>query len=137
MHNPAGCGRRIAALAYDILVAVAVLLIATLLVMPFAPKGGFPPHHPIFQMYLLIVLFLFHAWCWKSRGQTIGMVAWNMRIVSTKNRYTLTWTQCAIRFTTGILSFLLLGLGFFYALFNKHKKTIYDSLSDSRVIVMK
>lgn len=137
MHKPAGCGRRIAALTYDILVAAAILLVATLFSLPFAPPGGFPPHHLLFQAYLVTVLFLFHAWCWKYRGQTVGMLAWHIRLVSTRGHYGLTWTQCAIRFTTGILSFALLGIGFLVALLNRNRNTLYDRLSRSRMIIVK
>ncbi len=73
--------RRFAAIFYDSLLLIAVLLIATALVTPLLPDGPQADHHnPWVSLYLFGVTFAFFAWFWTHGGQTLGMRAWRLKL---------------------------------------------------------
>src|SRR5262245_64775017 len=68
-------------MAYEALVVIAILLLASL---PFAGGAtghleGFSRH--LFQSYLFLVVGLYFVWCWRRGGQTLPMKAWKLRVV--------------------------------------------------------
>ncbi len=78
---PSSLFRRLGSLLYDGLLVLALLFIATAILMPF--RGGqFQSHEWGYGVYLLLVVFLFFAWFWTRDGQTLGMRAWKIRLVS-------------------------------------------------------
>jgi len=94
---PASLGRRLAALVYDVLLLFAVLIIASTLALPFTGGKGLEHHHPLLTLYFLGVIFLFNGWFWTHGGQTLGMRAWRIQILSVHGT-TLSWWQVFIRF---------------------------------------
>lgn len=80
-RNGAGLVRRLAAMVYEGLVVVAILLMAS---FPFAGAAtgrlqGLPQR--LFQCYLFLVVGLYFVWCWRRGGQTLPMKAWKLRMV--------------------------------------------------------
>ena len=92
----AGLLRRLAALSYDSLLLLAVLFIATALVLPL--NGGRAiRHNPFFSSYVFLVCFLFYGWFWTHGGQTLGMRAWKLRLQGYDGGG-ITWWQALARF---------------------------------------
>ena len=92
----AGLLRRLAALSYDSLLLLAVLFIATALVLPL--HGGVAiRHNPFFSSYVFLVCFLFYGWFWTHGGQTLGMRAWKLRLQRIDGGV-ITWWQALARF---------------------------------------
>ncbi len=92
----AGLLRRLAALGYDSLLLLAVLFIATALVLPL--HGGVAiRHNPFFSSYIFFTCFLFYGWFWTHGGQTLGMRAWKLRL-QRDDGGTITWWQALARF---------------------------------------
>ncbi|MDY6993455.1 MAG: RDD family protein [Pseudomonadota bacterium] len=121
--------RRFAAIFYDSLILFLTLYVATVLIFPFT-------HGEIslgYRLYLLSICFLYFALSWRYRGQTAGMLAWGLHIHSLKAQ-SLTWQQIFIRFMTAIISWLVLGLGFFWALGDKQGRTWHDWLSATQLV---
>lgn len=131
----AGLIRRLAAMLYDALLIIALLLTATALILPFtggkAVTEGLAYH--IYQLYLLSIIVFFYSWCWTRSGQTLGMQAWHIR-VQTEEGYLLSWPQALMRLAYAVLSWLPLGLGFIWILFNKDRKAWHDILSQTVVM---
>ena len=100
--RPAGFIRRLAALIYDTLLLLAVLFLATLLVLPLTGGEGVAPYHPIFRTYLLFVAFFYFAWQWVRGGHTLGMRTWHLRVVQEDGR-PLTWWHALLRFMLAIV----------------------------------
>ena len=70
---PCGLLRRLAAMFYDALLLLALLMGAALIVV--IPLGeAVTSSNPFFQFYLLVVCWAYLAICWRS-GQTLGMRA--------------------------------------------------------------
>ena len=83
------------------------------------------------QTLLFIEMYAFLAFFWCQRGQTIGMLAWHLRIRS-DGRFTP--TQALGRFIGGLASFATLGLGFIWMWFDRDRMTWSDRLSGSIVV---
>jgi uncharacterized RDD family membrane protein YckC len=128
--------RRLAAASYDALVVLALWFIATALVMPLS-HGAISREHPLtefaYQLYLLAVGFLFFAGFWIRNGQTLGMLAWRVKAVQADSRAKITWRQALIRYLAAYLSWAALGLGFWWSLWDKDKKTWHDRLSGTEL----
>src|SRR6056300_1031318 len=84
----------------------------------------------------LATAFLFYGYFWRKTGQTLAMQAWRSKIVDSNTGGTPSWSQCAIGFTVGVLSFALVGLGFFWMLVDRDKKTWQDRASATKLVLL-
>lgn len=125
--------RRLAAAFYDSLLVLAVLMLATLLLLPLTGGQAINPGNHAYTLYLLAVGFAFFGGFWTHGGQTLGMRAWRLRVVSLDNR-PLTWQQALYRYLAAILSWLPLGLGFWWQWLDREGLTLHDRLSGTQLI---
>jgi len=146
----AGFIRRLAAMIYDILVAVAVGMVAALVmsltlvvligngVLP--ANGAQDPsvairesllYTSIMQVWVSAWVIGFFLWFWKNGGQTIGMRAWRLRLFSTTDEAP-GWGRLLIRLLTS-----LGGIGTILVLFDvKHKLALQDRASQMEMLVL-
>ena len=132
LKKPPGIIKRLAVIMYDLLLLIAVLFLATLILLPFQEGNLFQPNSWQYSIYLFFVSFLFYGWFWTKNGQTLGLVAWKLRVAD-KDGHNINWRQALIRFTTAILSWGIFGLGIVWVMFNKDRLTWYDIASNSRL----
>jgi len=132
LKKPPGIIKRLAVIIYDLLLLIAVLFLATLILLPFQESHLFQPNSWQYSVYLLLVSFLFYGWFWTKSGQTLGLLAWKLRVAD-NNGQNISWQQALIRFATAILSWGIFGLGILWVLFNKDRLTWYDIASKSRL----
>lgn len=133
LKKPPGIFKRLAVIIYDLLLLIAILFLATLILLPFQKGHLFQANSWQFSIYLLFVSFLFYGWFWTKNGQTLGLVAWKLRVAD-KNGHNISWQQALIRFTIAILSWGVCGLGILWMLFNKDRLTWHDIASNSRLL---
>jgi uncharacterized RDD family membrane protein YckC len=124
--------RRFAAICYDSLLLIAVLFAATAIVLPLNGGKAFSRDQLYYPGYLLAVSFFFFGWFWTHGGQTLGMRAWKIRVL-TFDRQPLTWKQALARFCAALLSWGICGLGFLWIVFSREKRAWHDSLSKTGV----
>lgn len=107
--SPARLPRRLAAIIYDVLLLIGVLVGATALALALvvAVIGGaaFEAHNPLvgnpfFQTYLFLVCFFFYGGFWTHGGQTLGMRAWRLRL-QRRDGQGVSWWQALLRFLIG------------------------------------
>ncbi len=133
LPSPATLFRRLLAIVYDLFLLLSALFVTSIpLVAIFDITWG-GPYYGFYRAWLFLLCFLYFGWFWVHGGQTLGMKSWGLRVVSNRQR-PITWPQAALRFVTAIGSWLVFGLGFFWALFRKDRATWHDLLSDSRLI---
>jgi uncharacterized RDD family membrane protein YckC len=125
-----GLFRRLAAIVYDTLLLAAVLFAATAAILPFNSGSAFRPDQYFYPAYLIGVSFLFFAWFWTHGGQTLGMRAWKIKVLTTDRSF-INWRQAALRFFSALLSWLFFGLGFWWILFDRQKRGWHDLLSNT------
>jgi len=127
---PAGLLRRLAAMVYDGLLVLA-LLISTLTLMVVLTNTPVAGRHVL--GILLFESFAFFTYFWIFRGQTLGMLAWRLVIVSADG-YRITFTQSLLRYLTAVVSLALLGVGYLAMYLDPDRRAWPDRMSDTRVL---
>jgi uncharacterized RDD family membrane protein YckC len=130
--TPAGLLRRLGGMIYDFLVIIALWMI-TLFALVTINKGNAVGGVGL-QSLLFLEAFFFFAWFWRQDGQTVGMMAWRMRIVTAEGGPP-SLSQITARFAGACLAAACLGLGYFWALVDPERRTWSDMMSDTRVVV--
>jgi uncharacterized RDD family membrane protein YckC len=124
--------RRLAAMVYDSFLLLALWFLATALLLPFNGGKAFSSGQLFYPIYLLCVSFGFYGWFWTHGGQTLGLKAWKIKVL-TLEQQPLNWSQAAIRFLAALLSWAMCGLGFFWLLWDKNGCAWHDYLSKTRL----
>ena len=138
MH--AGLPRRLAALFYDGLLLVAILMIATALLLPLTGGEAITPvDHPwlefAYRLVIVGLVVLFFGTFWTRRGQTLGMASWRLR-VEREDGSLLSWSDTVKRLAAAVLSWLPLGLGYIWILFDREGRAWHDRLTRTRVVLL-
>ena len=134
--NSAGFFKRILALIYDSLLIAAIIIVASLLLVFI--NGEYPKPGTLlsFIQFLISILAgpLFYSYFWLTNdGQTTGMQAWKIKLVSS-NESKLNMKQTYLRCLISVISFLFIGIGYFWILFNKNNLSWSDMATKTRII---
>ena len=123
-----GLARRFAAIIYDALLLFAVVFAASIPVMvPF----NITYDHPLYFLYVFYIYgvgFLYFGGFWTHGGQTLAMKTWKIKVTDLEHNQ-ISWKQAFIRYLVALVSWLVFGLGFLWALFSRDKKTWHDLAS--------
>lgn len=128
----AGLVRRLMAILYDFFLLIAILFIATAIVMAFNRGSAIEPGQPLYPyyiIYLLTISFVYYGWFWTHGGQTLGMKTWKLQLLQLDNR-SVTWPLALIRFSVAIISWSVAGIGFLWSLFDPQRRTWHDIASN-------
>jgi len=137
--------RRLAALLYDSLISIALLMTTTGLYMLVSSiimgadeykamnDSGQTMHDPVLSSLLFITLFIFFGYFWTKNGQTLGMQVWHLRVQNKDNSH-ISWNQALLRFMTAIPSLGLIGLGYLWSIFDKESRTWPCLISESEIV---
>jgi uncharacterized RDD family membrane protein YckC len=132
--------RRLAAMLYDSLLLLALLMIVTACFLPFT--GGeavrwesFPLLTLLYWCALAGTVLVYFGLPWTARGQTLAMTTWRLR-VQRDDGCLLTWRDVAVRLSASLLSWLPAGLGFLWILFSRDRRAWHDALSGTRVVAL-
>lgn len=130
-------------MAYDLILLTGVLVMASALVTlpiglalgPEAADAVFrsPAFRWPFFLYCVGVVALFHLWFWTHGGQTLGMKTWRIRAVRADGSV-LSLRDAVARYGAAILSLLPLGLGFWWAAFDRDGLAWHDRLSRTHLV---
>ncbi|MFS2157678.1 RDD family protein [Pseudomonas sp. Pseusp122] len=141
----ASLGRRLAAIFYDAFLCLALLMVTALIyklvMMGFIgeaklkamSESGSLDGDPLLSTLLFFVLFAFFAKFWTHSGQTLGMQVWGIRVQNADGTGISLW-QALLRFVVAIASWLCLGLGFIWALFDKQNRGWHDMYSNTQLV---
>ncbi len=137
--------RKLAALVYDALIAIALCFIygfivlaiqVNLLGVTLAP-GEKASIGSLGFVGMIIVIATFNIGFWYRAGQTLGMRTWRLMVVDAENPATTpSIKQCLIRFAVAPISLFAAGLGYWWSLLDKEGKTLHDHLSNTQVIML-
>nr|WP_284500156.1 RDD family protein [Microbulbifer sp. GX H0434] len=140
----AGVGRRLAALVYDSLILMGLLMVygfVAMLVASAVVGLNCQPEEldynpcvsgPLFQLGALAVIAGYFTWSWRAAGQTIGMRAWRLLLAS-PDGVQLSWRQCALRILAAPVSLACFGAGYFWGLTRTDRASWHDLVSGSQV----
>lgn len=141
----AGLWRRLAALLYDsFLVAAIWMSLGFVLQLLFGPDtsrlvDGQVQTDPVVSriMFLMMVISAatFYIGFWRKTGQTLGMIAWRIRVLGTDNR-PLNLRRGLIRFFLAWPAFWLLGLGYLWKYVDPQGDAAHERLSGSKTVLL-
>lgn len=126
--QPAGFIVRVMAMIYDALVVLGIWVFTVVLLVTVrgdAVVGAWV------QSLLFIESFAFFAYFWIRRGQTIGMLAWRLRIVSSEP---MTLRRVLMRYVGALLGGVCLFIGYFWILFDTERRSWSDLISRTQVV---
>ena len=131
MHvHSAPIWKRALAWIYDALIVAALFLFATLIAAVLA--GG--PSPPWLTQIFITIFTIGYFWVsWRKGGRTAGMRAWRLRVVTTEGD-PLSHGQALTRIMVCIATAAPLFLPLFTGYLAANKQTIYDRLSNTRVV---
>ena len=142
----AGLMRRLAAMFYDSLLCIALMMVVTLFYqqvllrllygsdqLKVLADAGRLDIDPLLSTLLLFSLFGFFAKFWTHSGQTLGMQVWGIRIQNADGTAIDLW-QALLRFLIALVSLLCLGMGYWWMLLDKQNRTWHDMYSESQAV---
>ncbi|MFB3101620.1 MAG: RDD family protein [Gammaproteobacteria bacterium] len=128
--------KRLAAMFYDGLVLFSLFFLATMILILFTNVESIESNNIAYDLYLLLIAYLYFVWHWVNGGQTLGMGAWHIKLIN-RGMDKVSWGFATARFCLALLSFISFGIGFMWVLFNKEKLTFHDRYSYTRLISTK
>ena len=124
---------RLAAMVYELLLVTAVVFVASFILLPFVGELKAAWQRHFFQVWILLVLFVYFAAFWLRSGQTLAMKTWRIRLVN-RDAGRISLRQAAGRFILALLGLMLGGTGFFWALFDRDRQFLHDRLMGTRLV---
>ena len=131
-QNNVGLPRRLGAILYDMLLLLAILLVASL---PWVISGIHQGQagYIFYVMFTYTLIPIYYTGFWACGGQTLGMKTWKIRVVDLGGN-SIGWRVSLLRMVYAIVSTAAFGIGFIYAFFDKQNRTWHDILSKSLLI---
>jgi len=135
--------KRLGAMLYDFMLVLSfvivvgffsMVIVMSLFSIDNVEAGGITAK--LFFPYLVLLSFGFYGWFWTHGGQTLGMRAWKLKLINHQG-HTVSWTQAFFRYCYAVISWLPLGAGYFWMLFDKKKRTLHDRASRSYIVDLK
>ena len=137
--NHAPLWRHLLAMVYDsFLVAPLLMANALVWVSLFGPTDTMArPAVPawVMQSTSLCVVALFFSIFWCKSGQTLGMQAWRIQVVSAEGE-SLTLRKAILRCAVALVSLLPMGLGYLWGILDRSHLTWHDRLSATRLVLL-
>lgn len=136
---PAPLWRHAFAMLYDTLLVVPLFMAAAAVwVAILGPTDSIDEPAvpaPLQWMSWLIILIAFFGIFWRRAGQTLGMQAWRIQLVS-ENNESISWVQVIARVLGALLAGLALGLGYLWRYVPPRKRYWHDAWSKTHLVLL-
>ncbi len=122
-----------AAFIYDLLIIAALSMVLSAVYLAIAGEAF---HErtlalTLFQLNWVTMISAYYVISWRRVGQTIGMRAWRIKVVSNHNT-SLTWQDCWKRLGAAMINLIIFNLGWLGYLLPA-RKSLTDYLSHTRI----
>ncbi len=129
-----GIGRRLLSLIYEILLLIAVALLAGGTAAALAQLTNPAYARPLTQMIGIAASAAYFAWQWHHSGQTLPMKTWRMRL-ETVDGMRVAVPRALLRATLATAGYLLLGISVIWAFIDRDRQFLHDRLAGTRLVV--
>ena len=126
----AGFARRLAAIFYDAFFLIAIWILTILLIVAQTNEVATGLW---LQLLLTAESYVFFAFFWRIKGQTLGMQVWKIKTVKSDGAV-MDYPSTALRLITATLT--LFPLGLIWMLVDPARLALYDRLSRTKVIYL-
>ena len=130
-----GIPRRLASMAYEVLLLIAVL--ALTLILPHALFAAWSHRLAsgiVLWAHLFVVLLAYFVGFWSRGGQTLAMKTWRLRLLTRDGR-ALRPEQALLRYLLCWFSVGLAGVGIAWALVDRDSQFLHDRLAGTRLVI--
>lgn len=133
--SPAHLGWRLIALLYDFVIALALLMFSSAIVVllnagsPVAP-GGFMAF--LAFLFFWLVIGAYAIFSWRVGGQTLGMRPWRLKVLCADGTQP-SWQSLCVRYCVASGT---LGLGSLWSIFDNQQRALYDIASGTLFVRM-
>ena len=129
--------RRLAALVYDSILILPLIMFSTALAMAVLGKTGGSMNLQALDANLVRALALisivgFYCGFWLIKGQTLGRQAWRIRLRSYRSE-SVSLRQVLLRCLGALVSLLPAGAGFWWCLFDRNNRYWHDYWSGTEL----
>lgn len=132
--------RRFGAIFYDaLLIGATVFIVGGIIATLVSRMMGLEEIEPgstasrlLFILWIFLAFLLF-GWFWTHGGQTLGMRAWKIKVITFAGE-PLTWQQAFFRYMAALFSWVAFGVGYLIALFDPEQLTWHDRFSKTRLV---
>jgi uncharacterized RDD family membrane protein YckC len=126
-------------MVYDSLVLIALVLTVGAVLVVGLKHGEITSTSPywrlLLQLSVALVPVVFFVGFWTHGGQTLGMKAWRLVLV-TERGTPPGYSRAAARLAASLLSWLPLGLGYLWLLIDRDHLAWHDRLSGTRLVLV-
>ena len=126
MNNNVGLFKRLLINFYDVILLFAVLYFFTIPIILFT-QGNAVLNSYLYQLYLILIVFLYYAWFWKKYNQTLGMKIWKVKIYS-RCSLNISYLQSFVRIIIALIGGHLLLIFYSESLQDKLSKTYLERI---------
>jgi len=130
----AALARRAASALYDLLVVVALAVIAT---FPFLALFGDATHdwrRHLLQGWVVAVVGAYYVGFWTHGGQTLPMKTWRIRLVRAEDGGPVGPARAVHRYALALLGLAAAGLGYAWAFFDRERRFLHDRLAGTALV---
>ena len=124
--NNVGLFKRLLINFYDVILLFAVLYFFTIPIILFTQGNAVLNSYP-YQLYLILIVFLYYAWFWKKYNQTLGMKIWKVKIYS-RCSLDISYLQSFIRIIIALIGGHLMLIFYSESLQDKLSKTYLERI---------
>lgn len=128
-----GIGRRLLSLVYELLLLTAVILLAAGLATALTTITGSGHARTLTQLSVAVMTLAYFVWQWHSRGQTLPMKTWHMRLETTGG-LRVPVARALLRSILCIPCYGLLGVTVLWALIDRDGQFLHDRLAGTRLV---
>ncbi len=128
--------RRLMSSIYDLLLVLALWFVTGTMAIALNHGNAIRPDDPFYLFFvsiLILISFFYYTYFWTHGGQTLGMKTWRIRLVA-QNGNAVSWQQAMRYFFAALLSWAMLGLGFFWSVFDLNRATWHDKIAGCRIL---
>ena len=132
-YSPASLWRRFLAIFYDLLLILALMILfgfigVALEALLSGSTSPQPAEGLLFATGVFLLPAVYFIAFWHYLGQTPGMRAWGIGLIDERGQCG-NLKQCSLRYVLAILSWLLLGGGFWCSLWDIRRRCLHDRCS--------
>jgi uncharacterized RDD family membrane protein YckC len=125
--------RRLASALYDLLLVLALAFVATFPFLAFMGDATHGWRRHLLQAWILVVVGAYFVAFWTRGGQTLPMKTWRIRLVR-HDGGAVGMGRAIHRYLLAVLGSAALGLGFFWALFDRDRQFLHDRLAGTALV---
>ena len=131
--------RHCMAILYDTLLVIPLFMAAAgVWVAVLGPTDSISePAVPAYLQWCswLVILMVFFGVFWRRAGQTLGMQAWRIKLI-TDSGEPLSWRSVILRVVGAVIAALPFAAGYFWRYIRPHRRYWHDYLSRTRLVCL-